>query len=90
MRVALMVSALIIAPTAAQAQAPEPPEVILLTRVECRQITKRPDGDFFVNGPIKIGEMTIQDQSVSPDKGVLNGIDNFDVIQRSCFSGRSN
>jgi hypothetical protein len=90
MRVALMVSALVIAPAAAQAQAPKPPEEILLTRVECRQITKRPDGDFFVNGPIKIGEMTIQDQNVSPDGVVLNGIDNFDVIQRSCFSGRSN
>jgi hypothetical protein len=54
MRVALMASALVIAPAAAQAQAPKPPEEILLTRVECRQITKRPDGDFFVNGPIKI------------------------------------
>jgi hypothetical protein len=90
MRVALMVSALVIASAAAQAQAPRPPEVILLTRVECRQITKRPDGDFFVYGPIKIGELIIQDQSVSPDGIVLNGIDNFNVIQRSCFSGRSN
>jgi hypothetical protein len=88
MRVAIMVSALIIVPAAAQAQAPKPPEMILLTRVECRQITKRPKGDFFVNGPIKIGEMTIQDQTVSPNEQIMNGIDNFDIIQRSCFSGR--
>jgi hypothetical protein len=53
MRVALMVSALVFAPAAAQTQVPKPPEVLVLTRVECRQITKRPDGDFFVNGPIE-------------------------------------
>jgi hypothetical protein len=88
MRVALMVSALIIAPTVAQAQQGKPPEVKLLTPAECSQITKRPQGDFFVKGPITIGGMTIKDSNVPPHGIVINGIDNFDVIQRSCFSGR--
>ena len=88
MRVALMLSALIIATGAAQAQSPRPSEVKLLTAAECSQITKRPRGDFYVKGPIKIGGMTIQESNVPPHGIVMNGIDNFDVIQRSCFNGR--
>ena len=88
MRVAFMVSALIIAPAAAQAQAPKPPEVKLLTPAECSQITKRPQGDFLVKGSVTIGGMTISDSNVPPHGIVMNGIDNFDVIQRSCFNGR--
>jgi hypothetical protein len=88
MRAVSIISALIVAPTIAQAQQQKPPEVKLLTPAECSQITKRPQGDFFVKGPITIGGMTISNSNVPPHGLIQNGIDNFDVIQRSCFSGR--
>src|ERR1700733_6008177 len=88
MRIAIIVSMLLVAPAIAQEQRQEPPDVKLLTPDECSQITKRPQGDFFVKGSIEIGGMTIKDGNVPPH-GISNGgIDPFNVIQRSCFNGQ--
>jgi hypothetical protein len=88
MRTTIVVSTLVIASAVAQAQTQNPPEVKLLTPTDCSQITKRPQGDFYVKGPIRIGGMLIQNSNVPPHGMVMNGIDNFDVIQRSCFNGK--
>jgi hypothetical protein len=87
MRHALAIFVLVIASNA-EAQQQNAPEVKLLTPAECEQITKRPEGDFFVKGPVKIGMVTIENSNVPPHGIVMNGIDNFDVIQRSCFNGK--
>jgi hypothetical protein len=72
----------------ATAQERKSPDVKLLTPAECAMITKRPQGDFYVTGPIKIGSLTISNQNVPKHGFVMDGIDNYDVIERSCFDGK--
>jgi hypothetical protein len=85
---AILVFLAIILASNAQAEQPKPPEVRLLTPAECSQITRRPQGEFMVKGSLTIGQLTIEDSNVFPNGLVINGIDFFEVIRRSCFSGR--
>jgi hypothetical protein len=64
------------------------PAVKLLTPAECAQITKRSDTQFYIKGPLTIGGVTIENSTLTPNGIVFNGVDNFDVIKRSCFNGR--
>jgi hypothetical protein len=72
----------------ASAQERKTPEVKMLTPAECALITKRSDNEFFIKGPVTIGVSTFEESSVSPNGVNYNGIDNFDVINRSCFNGK--
>jgi hypothetical protein len=64
------------------------PAVKMLTPAECAQITKRSDNEFYVKGTVTIGSVTMTDSSIGRNGIVMNDVDNFDVINRSCFSGR--
>ena len=65
------------------------PKIQMLSPTECTVISKRPAGDYMVNGTIKVGSMTISNSNVV--RGGINygGVDPFDIITRSCFSGKS-
>jgi hypothetical protein len=66
-------------------------DVKMLTPEECSHISKLPSGEFYINDPVKIDFMTIHHQNVSPRSGIaVNGVDSFDVIQRSCFNKNPN
>ncbi len=65
-----------------------PVGVKMLTPAECALVTRRPEGDFFVKGTLRIGVTTISNSTVSANGIVIGGIDNFDVINRSCFIGK--
>ena len=70
------------------AQQPQSPPIKMLSLTECALIEKRPAGDYMVNGTITIGNMTITNSKVPPNGISYSGIDPFDVITRSCFTGR--
>lgn len=72
---------------ASMAQQQTPP-IKMLSAEECALITKQPSGDYMVNGTVRIGEMTISNSNVQRNGMVFGGVDPFDVITRSCFSGR--
>lgn len=70
------------------AQTSKPPEIKLLSPAECTEIVKRSDNEFYINGKVVIGGMTISQSNV-PRNGIsYGGVDPFDVINRSCFSGK--
>lgn len=64
------------------------PAVKMLTPAECAQITKRSDNEFHVKGTVTIGGVTMTDSSIGRNGIIFNDVDNFDVINRSCFQGR--
>jgi hypothetical protein len=72
-------------PTAAQTA--KPPEIKFLSPAECATITKRSDNEFYVVGPVILGGMTIAKSTVTRNGISFNGVDPFDVINRSCFRG---
>jgi hypothetical protein len=72
----------------AVAQQSNSPGARMLTPAECSLITKGSQGDFIVKGPVMIGGIKFENQSIPPHGVRINGIDSFDVIQRSCFNGR--
>jgi hypothetical protein len=65
-----------------------PPTVRVLTPAECALITKRSDTEFFIKGPVTIGDITFEESTLTRTGTVNNGIDEFDVIDRSCFKGK--
>jgi hypothetical protein len=74
---------------AANAQERKAPEMKMLTPAECALITKRSDNEFYIKGPVTIGGMTFAESSLTR-KGIVNkGVDNFDVVNRSCFNGKA-
>jgi hypothetical protein len=72
----------------AAAEQQKPPSVKMLAPAECALITKRSDDEFYVKGPITIGSVTLTDSSISRKGIIVNDVDNFDVINRSCFNGK--
>jgi hypothetical protein len=83
--------AITIAMFSAQAWAAEEqkaPAVKMLTPAECAQITKRSENEFYVKGTVTIGGVTMTDSSIGRNGIIFNDLDNFDVINRSCFQGR--
>lgn len=73
----------------AGAQNAAPPAVKLLSPAECANIQKLSENDYFITQPVTIGGMTISQSNV-PKNGInYGGIDPFDVITRSCFTGKN-
>lgn len=88
MRVTVLICLLL--PTLpAAAQDRKPADIKPLTAQDCAKITRRPQGDFVVSGEITIGDITIADSNISKNGFVMNGADNYEVVQRSCFNGKS-
>ena len=73
----------------AYAQTNNSPDIKLLSPVECAAITKRSNNEFYVEGSVVIGGMTISKSNVPRNGIIFNGVDPFDVINRSCFRGNS-
>jgi hypothetical protein len=86
--VALIVAALAGNAVSLAAEQQKTPEIKMLTPAECALITKRSDNEFYVKGPVVIGGITMTESSLSKNGIILNGVDNFDVINRSCFNGK--
>jgi hypothetical protein len=86
--VALIVAALAGNAVSLAAEPQKAPEIKMLTPTECALITKRSDNEFYVKGPVVIGGITMTESSLSKNGIILNGVDNFDVINRSCFNGK--
>jgi hypothetical protein len=60
----------------------------MLTAAECALITKRSDNEFYVTGAVRIGETLVANISI-PRNGIkYAGIDPFEVVSRSCLSGK--
>ena len=70
-------------------QRPAPADVKMLTPAECALIDKRSENEFYIRGPVIIGGVKIWDQEIKRRGISVNGVDNFDVVQRSCFMGKS-
>ena len=74
--------------SAASAQGLRKDDIKPLSPAECALIEKRTDQEYYITGPVTIGRATIKNSSVLKGGIVMNGVDNFDVINRSCFSGK--
>ena len=88
MKTIIAVMTAIFATQAWAAEEQKAPVVKMLTPAECALITKRSDNEFYVKGPVTIGGITMTDSSVGKNGIIFNDVDNFDVINRSCFQGR--
>ena len=66
----------------AQSQAPSIP---LLSAEDCKQITRRGD-EFYVDGPVKFGPMTITKSTVGKDGVKVGGFTFFEAIEAACFN----
>jgi hypothetical protein len=64
------------------------PDTKFLTPAQCSQITKLSENEFYIRGTVTMGALTIGDQRVPRAAIIVNGINPFDVIQRSCFNGK--
>ena len=64
-----------------------PPEIKMLTPEECALITKRSENDYYVKGPVTIGGITIEKSNLTRKGVIFNGVNHFEIIQRSCFGG---
>lgn len=73
-------------PSIAQQQQPT---VKLLSADECKLVERRNPSEFFVKGPLVIGSMEFTGSVVGRGSGLINGIDVFEVIERSCFKERA-
>jgi hypothetical protein len=65
------------------------PQVKLLTPAECAKITRRSTDEYYVEGPITIGILTMERSSISRDDIDLSGVGAFEVITRSCYAGKA-
>jgi hypothetical protein len=88
MRKILALQLLMLVATAAGGQERKGPDVKTLTPAECALITKRSDNEFYVKGPVTIGVATVTESDLRPGGVIINGVDNFAVVQRSCFSAK--
>jgi hypothetical protein len=66
----------------------EQPQVKLLTPAECAKITRRSTDEYYLEGPIKIGVLTMERSSISRNGIDLSGVGAFEVITRSCYAGK--
>ena len=67
----------------------EQPPVKLLTPADCANITKRSVDEYYIDGPVSIGDSTWSQSSVFRRGMIMSDIDVFDVITRSCYAGKS-
>lgn len=90
MRVILAVTVATLAGNTCLAAAEEQkaPSIRLLTPAECALITKRSDNEFYVKGSVTIGSVTMTDSTVGKNGIIINDVDNFEIINRSCFKGK--
>ena len=88
MKAIIAITIAIFTTQARAAEEQKAPTVKMLTPAECALITKRSDNEFYVKGPVTIGGITMTDCSVGKNGIIFNDVDNFDVINRSCFQGR--
>jgi hypothetical protein len=65
------------------------PHVKLLTPAECANITRRSPDEYYIDGSVTIGVSIWTRSSISRNGMVMNGVDMFDVITRSCYAGKT-
>jgi hypothetical protein len=74
--------------TGAFAQERKVPEIKMLAPADCDLIEKRSENEFYIRGPVTLGGLTMINQSLARRGVISNGVDYFDIIQRSCYAGR--
>jgi hypothetical protein len=86
--IALVASMLLFSAFANAQEREGPPEIKLLTPAECAMVSKRSENDFYIKGPLTIGNTTYESSIVSRNGVSFGGVDHFEVISRSCFQGK--
>ncbi len=74
--------------SSALAQVSSVPASKLLPPQECANVSKAPDGTYIIHGAIHVGGATIGNDRVPPNGIKLGGLNVFDLITQSCFSGK--
>ena len=61
-----------------------------MTPAECAQVTRVSPDSVRIAGPIVVAGTSLS-QTTLPRQGmVINGVNIFEAIERSCFSGKAN
>jgi hypothetical protein len=71
-------------------QAKEAAESNLLAPTDCAKFTRMPDGTIHVGENVTISGVTYKGADLRWRANKINGVDPYDVVMQSCFSGKTN